>query len=300
MPIRVQVPGHGIVEFPDGTPQDEMAKALSSLSAPASAPPPPERSWLQTAGEVGKGLVKGAAGTVAGLGELAVNAGAIHGVQPTMFQPSGRHPAFTRAEELTRAENTPQMVGKGIETVAEIAVPVTRAVQAIPSAARAGKAFQSVMGAAKDIPVDVNAPGAVGLKIMQLAERGGTMPRPVSQFLQWVTNPDKPAMTYEVARDFASNISRLSANEMQRLTPVMAREVAELRVVLNKSVAEAAGKAGKGREYASAMNEYAKAMKLRGMIDDVVTGAKRAAPWAAAAGAGTWMTSKMLNLLGKD
>lgn len=34
MPIRVQVPGHGIVEFPDGTSPDDMRQALASLSAP--------------------------------------------------------------------------------------------------------------------------------------------------------------------------------------------------------------------------------------------------------------------------
>lgn len=39
MPIRVQVVGHGIVEFPDGMSQDEIAKALSSLSTPQGPSP---------------------------------------------------------------------------------------------------------------------------------------------------------------------------------------------------------------------------------------------------------------------
>lgn len=37
MPIRVQVEGHGLVEFPDGTTEDAMRKALSSLSTPAQS-----------------------------------------------------------------------------------------------------------------------------------------------------------------------------------------------------------------------------------------------------------------------
>src|SRR5207253_11041554 len=101
--------------------------------------------------------------------------------------------------------------------------------------------------------------GEVALRIQQLADRGASMPQAVSKFLRRITDPEKAEMTYEEARDFASNISRLSANEFQRLSPVVAKEVAGLRVTLNRAVADAAGKAGKGQEYAQAMTEYARA-----------------------------------------
>lgn len=39
MPIRVQVVGHGLVEFPDGTPQEEMQKALEGLRVPSTSTP---------------------------------------------------------------------------------------------------------------------------------------------------------------------------------------------------------------------------------------------------------------------
>jgi hypothetical protein len=85
MPIRVQVVGHGIVEFPDGTPQEEMQRALGSLSA--SEPTAPLKgqtapgstfgekirnaadmigSALPAAGGVVGGIVGGAPGAVAG------------------------------------------------------------------------------------------------------------------------------------------------------------------------------------------------------------------------------------------
>ncbi len=200
------------------------------------------------------------------------------------------------------------MIGKGAEQIAELVVPGkmlgSAAVRAIPSTARAGAAFKDVMGAAKNIPVDITAPGTVALRIGELAERGGSMPMAARKFLNRITDPSKAQLTYEEARDFASNISRLSVNEFGRLTPVVAREVAELRVALNKSVAQAASKAGKGQEYASAMKEYAQAMKLRGMVDDVLKGAKRALPYAvgagAAAGGGYWLTDKITSLLGGD
>ena len=154
------------------------------------------------------------------------------------------------------------------------------------------------MAAARTVPVNVEAPGQIGLRIMDVAERGGgTLPQPVRQFVNWATNPGKEPMTYEIARDFASGISRLSANEMGRLSPAVAREVAGLRVALNKSVAEAAGKAGKGAEYSKAMTEYAKAMHMRKLIDEAVTGAKRAIPVAGAGAGAYWLTQKIASLL---
>ena len=273
--------------------------------------PAPERSMLQTAAEVGKGFLKGAGATVAGLGEMAANAGMLPGVQPAAFNPAMRHPVFTRAEEATTATNTPQMVGKGIETAAEIALPAIggarAAIGSIPSKARALSNFAKA-AVANPIAIDVELPGQAGLRVMQLAERGGgNLPRPVSQFLQWITNPDKPAMTYEVARDFSSGLGRLSRNEMARMPPALAYEVAGLHSALKKSVAEAAGKAGKGREYAQAMTEYAKAKRLETAISEVMEGAKGALPKAigggaagAGAGAGWWLTHRISSMLGGD
>ncbi len=262
------------------------------------------RTWTDTARDVGAGILKGAGASVAGLGEMAANAGMLPGVQPSAFNATMRPAAFTKAEEATTATNTPQMVGKGLETVAEMALPVgagvRAAVDAIPSAARAAAKFQHVMGAARAIPIDVEAPGKVALRIMDVAERGGgALPQPVRQFVNWATNPNKEPMDYEVARDFASGISRLSANEMGRLSPAVAREVAGLRVALNKSVADAANKVGKGQEYAQAMTEYAKAKRIQGAIDEAITGAKRAAIPAAmgAAAGGYWLTHKLMSLL---
>lgn len=290
---------------------DDLSAALKIYDAHVQVGPEKARTWMDTAKDVGIGVAKGAGSTVAGLGEMAGNAGLLPSVRPNAFGDSAmRNPAFAQAEQATTATNTPQMIGKGLEAAAELALPVgagaKAAAEAIPSAARAGAQFQSVMGAARAIPLNVEAPGQVALRIQQLAERGGgSMPRPVSQFLQRITNPEKAPLDYEEARDFASGISRLSANEFQRMGPSVAREVAELRVTLNRSVAEAANKAGKGKEYAQAMNEYAKAKKLSGMIDDAVAGAKSALPKAigggaagAGAGAGWWLSKEIMSLLG--
>lgn len=285
----------------EGTSDDDIRATLKAFDAqPQAAAAAPERSMLGTAAEVGKGFLKGAASSVAGLGEMAANAGMLPGVRPSAFNETMRNPAFTRAEEATTATNTPQMVGKGLEMAAELAMPTGAAVNAVPRASRAAGKFQDVMSAARAVPVDITGPGNVALRVQELADAGATMPMAVRKFLLRVTNPDKAPMEYKEARDFASNISRLSANEKMSLTPVVAREVAEMRATLNKSIADAAAKAGKGREYAEAMTEYAKAMRLRNAVDEVVKGTRKALPVAGVAGAGYWLTHKISKLLGGD
>lgn len=284
----------------EGTSDDDIRATLKAFDTQQPAAPPPSgmRRALGTAADVGIGIAKGLGSSVAGIGEMAANAGLIPGATPAAFNPAMRNPAFTRAEEATTATNTPQMVGKALETVAELAVPVGQAANAVPRAARAAGKFQDVMGAARTMPIDITGPGNVALRIQQLADRGGSMPMAVRKFLHRVTDPAQPAMAYEEARDFASNISRLSADEFNRLTPVVAREVAEMRVALNKAVGDAAGKAGKGREYAQAMTEYAKAMRLRNAVDEVVSGAARAIPVAGVGAGAYWLTGKISKLLG--
>lgn len=184
-------------------------------------------------------------------------------------------------------------------TLATAAVgPAATAVKAsIPSFARAGANFQSVMGAARSVPVDLKASGPQAYRIWQLSERGGSMPKVVRDLLKRVTDPEKGPMVYEEARDFATNISRLSADEMNRLAPVMKREIGTLRAQFNSDVRQAAAKAGKLKEYDAAMREYRRASQFRDVKDDVVKGVKQAAPWAAVTGAAAYGASRLSDLV---
>lgn len=256
---------------------------------------------LNTAKDLGAGFAKAAGRTVQTLADDVPHffggAGLSDYLDLATGQPDGS--GYQRVKQGLQNTNTAQTIGGLVEGAAELAIPVTKAAEAVPTTAKAGAKFQEVMGAAKNIAVDTNAPGDVALRIQQLADRSASMPMVVRKFLNRVTDPAKAEMTYEEARDFASNISRLSANEYQRLSPVVAREVANLRVTLNKAVGDAAGKAGKGKEYADAMREYARAMQVRGAVESALEGAKRSLPYATAAGAGYWLTSKLRGMLGE-
>lgn len=259
------------------------------------------------------GVVKGAAHTALDLGSMvssipvagpaltaagnAVGGAVGKALYGTTAAPVEAPKAFEQARQDTAYSNTTQRLGGALETVGESAIPITKAASAIPSTKRAGQAFQSVMKAAHAVPVDVEEPGRIALRIQELADRGGSMPMAVRKLINRITNPNLPQLTYEEARDFASNISRLSANEYQRLTPVVGREVASLSAAMNRVNAFAAQQAGKGAEYASAMKEYAQAMRVRDFLGSIVEGAKKAAPYASGAGLGLYAAERLKSLL---
>lgn len=242
--------------------------------------------FLRGAGTGAVDLVQGAVSNVTGqMNEKADKENALR--KEAGFQEKGTVPRVERPGGLSGA------VGSVLPVMGEMMIggaPVAKAaVNAIPSAARAGEKFQDVMGAAKDVVVDTKEIGDAALRIYQLSERGGSMPKAVRDLLKRVTDPAKPGMAYPEARDFASNIGRLSADEMRRLTPVVRREVAQLAAALNRANAEAAKLAGKGAEYKSAMREYARAMQLKDALDIVIKKAKQAAlPAAGLGGAAYW------------
>lgn len=250
------------------------------------------------------GFLRGAGGAAVDMaqGAMAKVANRLHqnaSLQNTLeVQRTGDPRALKRPAPTTTVMDAPDTVagkvGSLIPAVAEMAAPVGGVMkagsQAIPRTARASEKFKEVMGAARDIPIETKAVGDVALRIQELAERGGAMPMAVRKLLNRMTDPNKAAMTYEEARDFASNISRLSADDYKRLTPVVRREVATLSAELNLANAQAARQAGKMTEYKSAMREYAQAMRLKELAQNAVKAAKKLAPWATAAGAAEWVT----------
>lgn len=310
MPRRVQGPNGIIQEFPDDATDDEIAAALgASNPAPVSSqietlPESRGRSPVETAlGDAAIGAVKGAAGSVVDVGEVVSKLPGVSHALDAVYGPAARQNGFDWARSFLKSENTAQSVGKGIEKVAEIGLPVVKGASAalnlLPNAARAGKKFQSVMAVAGDMAVNVEAPALTGLRVAELAERGASMPKAVKNFLTHVTDAETPAMTYRVARDFASNLSRLSSREYARLTPVVAREVATMSKELNAAIAQTAKQAGKLDEYYSAMREYARAKKIQSVADAVLQGAKGSAPYLGAAGAGAWTANKLKSIVGQ-
>ena len=281
-PLRVQTKGENLPE--EGTPSPTWADRLG-LNEPTDSM---IHGFHRGVGAAAVDMLQGATANVVN----RLNRGG----DPAMRQIFNKPPVEEAQDVMQAPDTVPAKVGGVLPVAAEMAIPgpgVVRGAKAavgmIPNAARAGEKFQEVMGAAKNVPIDVAEVGDVALRISKLAENGGSMPMSVRKLLYRLTDPKKGPLTYDDARDFASNISRLSVDEMKRIQPVVKREIAQLAAALNKANAEAAKLAGKGAEYKAAMREYARAMKLRDALDAVIRKAKQAAlPAAGLGGAAYW------------
>jgi len=139
--------------------------------------------------------------------------------------------------------------------------------EAIPSTERAGAALQEIKGAAGDVPIDMTKPGNTALELYTQSQRGATLPKVVRDFVQRATKPDSEPITYAEAKDFQSNVSRLSANEKMNLNPNTQRLLGQLNADLKDSLQSAADTAGKGQKFAQAMKEYHDAMSIQGFSD---------------------------------
>lgn len=141
---------------------------------------------------------------------------------------------------------------------------------ALPSArlANAGEAFQAVSKVAgkHTVPVTSGLSDSL-LQYQQLVDAGGSRSLAVSKLLNRVTDPTKGPLTYDEARLFQSNISRLSADEAQRLTPVMKRQVGQIASELNGAVENTAASTGQLAKFQSAMKEYSAAKTLEARME---------------------------------
>jgi hypothetical protein len=191
------------------------------------------------------------------------------------------HPVLSRVGDVTRGVKEllygGKEAGKPMGTSSGVANnPVTMAMSmayggdmargAIPTTERAGAAFEEVMSKAKNIPIDVAKPGDIALRADKLSKAGGRLPKVLSDFIKRATDPNKPPITYEEARDFYSNASALTVDETMKLKPVMKAQIAKFTKALGESVEGAATEAGKLQKYKGAMKEYRQAKRLEQLI----------------------------------
>jgi hypothetical protein len=189
--------------------------------------------------------------------------------------------------------------------------PVVKTAKSLlPSTTRAGATFESIMSHAKDLPVDPYATETVAMKLRQLADSGGKMPKVASDFLKRIHNENLGPLTYSQAREFYSNATRLSADEFSKLTPRIAREVGNLKKALGDSIVSTLDlvRPTLSKPYLAAMKEYAQASNLKEfgkqakkvLIQKVLPAAAAGGAGGAAAQAGWSGMSKLKDMLGFD
>jgi hypothetical protein len=138
----------------------------------------------------------------------------------------------------------------------------------LPSKDAAGAIFNEVEKVAGKVPIDVNIPGKVALKMHQLNDIAGHyLPAPVRKFLTRVTKPGAPPLTFSEARDIYSAVSRLSANEESRVAPVIKYQLGNFKKALGDVLYDAAESVGAGKQYNEAMRKYRTAAKFSDFKD---------------------------------
>jgi len=139
----------------------------------------------------------------------------------------------------------------GAETVAAASGKV------FGDAGKAGALFNKVAAAAKETPIEVSDAMYGALKEAKaLADTGAKgLPRVVTKFFNRVSDVDEE-LTWEEARRFYSNVSRLSSNEYQSMAPQMAAAVSKFARAFDDSLRAAAEASGVGDEYSQAMQLF--------------------------------------------
>jgi hypothetical protein len=189
-------------------------------------------------------------------------------------------PADEAVDKATTPTTGRQKVGYWGETAAEFLVPGGAGAKAAAPGNRmrkAGALIEEVTAKAGDMAVDVTKVGNQALRIEQLAERGGVKPKVVRDFLKRITDPEKGPLTFNEARDFYNNASRLTRSEAGRLTAPLRRELVQFTRHMHNSLLDAAEAAGKGEQYSRGIKNYASAAKWARRFKKVKPIAQKAA-----------------------
>jgi hypothetical protein len=216
-PGRAQVPTHPV------SAEDFLPKRASS-------------GWPATIGDVLLGGLKGAGSTVAHLGEMAVNAGAIPGVLPAGLSPEFRNPIFQRAGEATTPTNTAQKVGKIAEQIGEVVLPTK-------AASLATKGLPLVARMAAEGAINAGLSSAQGGNPLVAGAVGAALPG-VGSLIERAAPALRASAEKQVVEALGPTKERFKAMA-ERLTPeILRRGLRGSREQIQQQAAEGAAAAG--------------------------------------------------------
>lgn len=163
-------------------------------------------------------------------------------------------------------EAAPALVKAGAEVAGDAGQAIKNVISPATRAANAGVKFKEVMNAAKDVPVQLDNAQPGILRLMDWQKKTQLGPT-INKFLNRVTNPNLPQITYAESRDFYTLLGKMSADEMSKLPPAIRYDVTQTVMGLKKDVGAAAEVVGKGEQYSQAMKEFASAKKWENLSD---------------------------------
>src|SRR6185437_16093770 len=128
----------------------------------------------------------------------------------------------------------------------------------------------------------------------KIAETGGGNSMVINKFLNRVTAPGAKPLTYDEARMFYQNATRLSSEEASHLTPNARRQMGAFAQALGQDIEQTADHAGKLQELQGAMKEYRRAKQLENRFDDAKDMAIKAIKVGIPSTAALWAAKKLI------
>lgn len=246
------------------------------VPVPPGADPQQVKQQFESAGQ--KGYATGAkvgmqtVGAAAGPEVLGADMTGMAGALVRMFS-SGVGGAIGNAAGQaggTGTVNPRESLGVGAGSA--LGQGIGEGISALPNAARAGRAFQSLSESIGNHPVAVTDELSGNLNdLWNSVKTTNTNIPPVVRKLIDRLDPLQGggALTYDEARAFSSEINQLSAADKMSMTSNTKRLVANLNHSLKDTVQNTADLADKGDVLSKAMSEYHHAMQLRNVSDMV-------------------------------
>lgn len=265
-------------QFPDDFTDADIAKALGGNGSPArpdfSQNPPPVSVTMDTrpkglqsvastgpsAGAMGMSLASGLPQNPTSAGEvlkiLGKSSAGTAAMMAPVFTGGASIPVQAAVNAASGGVQSAMMGGdtKEIATSAGLGGLLGIGSGMIPRAAPAIATLKKLAGIAPDSSVPLRNSIDPLVDILKEAASGGQKPKVVTDLLKRV-NQGGP-LTYEEARRFYSNTSRISADEAGRLTDNMRRLLGDLRAAMHQDISANRAAYGVGNEYSQAVNQY--------------------------------------------
>lgn len=182
-----------------------------------------------------------------------------------------------KVQTATEPSNDLQRAGSYGTTGAEMALPLPKALEALPNIERAGQNFNLVQNAMKGLPVNIDAAAPSILRAQELAKNASTWRPPVMRNLLNRISPGALQPTFREATDLGTEVGKLSASEAQRMKGPMGGAVKQTAKALSGATQEAANQGGVGDIYKQAVDEYRRAKALEAAKDATIKTVKRIA-----------------------
>lgn len=247
--------------------EDSFQEDTPAPTSSVSAPPSGAGQWLR---DLEADVRYGGTSTLPGrilklMGAQGTNIGAQSGAADYIASPV-LGPIRT-AQGV--AEKSPSRFASGLLQTATLPLSFVgpeAAEAAAPSAtvARAGKALRLFTQANATKPINVGPAADVALQGHELAAAGGQLPKVFRNFLQRVSDPAGQPMTIDEARRFVSNASRMSVDEMSRMTDQMRGLMGKFTGELHGAIGDASGDA---QTYYNALKSYSQAKGYQSTVD---------------------------------